>query len=86
MILICYDGSPDARAAIETAGELLDCQPAIVVTVWQPFAEMLAAMPLGLGFAPGVLDIDKADEASREARDAVGLAMPEFSDTVRPGI
>jgi hypothetical protein len=38
MILICYDGSADAKAAIESAGELLDCQPAIVVTVWQPVA------------------------------------------------
>ena len=79
MILICYDGSPDARAAIETAGELLDCQPAIVVTVWQPFAEMLAAMPLGLGFAPGVLDIDKADEASREAAEQIAEEGAELA-------
>jgi hypothetical protein len=33
MILIRCDGSADARAAIETAGELLDRQPAIVVAV-----------------------------------------------------
>jgi len=28
MILICYDGSADAKAAIESAGELLDYQSA----------------------------------------------------------
>src|ERR1700712_869661 len=27
-----------------------------------------------------------ATASTREARDAVGLTMPEFSDTVRPGI
>jgi len=30
MILICYDGSPDSRSAIEHAGELLRGQPATV--------------------------------------------------------
>ncbi len=67
MILICYDGSNDAKAAIDAAGELLGCQPATVLTVWQPFAEVLARTPLGFGFAPGVLDIDTADAASRDA-------------------
>jgi nucleotide-binding universal stress UspA family protein len=79
MILICYDGSADSKAAIERAGELLDCQPAIVLTVWQPFAEMLAGMPLGLGFAPGVLDIDEADEASREAAEQIAQEGAELA-------
>lgn len=41
MILLCYDGSEDARAAIEHAGHLLSGQPAIVLTVWEPFVEVL---------------------------------------------
>ncbi len=72
MILICYDGSTDAKWAIGQSGELLGCQPATVLTVWRPFAELAATTPSGFGFAPGVLDIDKADEASREA--ALALA------------
>jgi hypothetical protein len=40
---------------------------------------MLAAMPLGLGFAPGVLDIDKADEASREAAEQIAAEGDELA-------
>lgn len=45
MILICYDGSEDAKAAIEQAGELLNCQPAAVVTVRQPSAPFAEPPP-----------------------------------------
>lgn len=48
MILICYDGSEDAKAAIEQAGELLNCQPAAVVTVREPLAELPAAEELAM--------------------------------------
>jgi nucleotide-binding universal stress UspA family protein len=71
MILMCYDGSGDAGAAIEQAGLLLDSQPAAVLTVWQPFGEVLARTPLGFGFAPGVLNIEEADNASRAAAERV---------------
>ena len=37
-LLICYDGSEDAKHAIERAGGLLADRPALVVTVWQPTA------------------------------------------------
>lgn len=37
-ILLCYDGSEDARHAIEGAAGLLSGRPALVVTVWQPMA------------------------------------------------
>lgn len=79
MILVCYDGSADAKAAIEHAGELFDSQPAIVLTVWQPFAEVLAGTPLGWGFAPGVLDIEKADDASREAAEQLAAEGTELA-------
>jgi len=69
MILIAYDGSTDAKAAIEQAGELLGSHPATVLTVWQPFAELMARTPLGFGFAPGVLNIEETDDASRSAAE-----------------
>ena len=37
-LLICYDGSEDAKHAIEQAGRLLGGRHALVVTVWQPAA------------------------------------------------
>jgi hypothetical protein len=52
MILICYDGSADAKAAIEHGAELLDGQPATVLTVWQPFIDVLAHPASRFGWRP----------------------------------
>jgi nucleotide-binding universal stress UspA family protein len=79
MILIAYDGSNDAKAAIEQAGRLLDSQPATVLTVWQPFAELIARTPLGFGFAPGVLNIQEADEASQAAAERLAAEGAELA-------
>ncbi len=66
MILICYDGSDDARAAIERAGSLLRGQAATVLTVWQPFVQTLASSPTGLGPMAGLSSMDQIDEANRK--------------------
>ena len=52
MILIAYDGSSDARSAIDRAGELLSGEPATVLTVWEPFIDVMARTGAGLGLAP----------------------------------
>jgi len=67
MILLCYDGSADARAAIKHAGELLGGQPATVLTVWEPFIDVITRTSFGLGMAPGVVNIEEIDTATREA-------------------
>ncbi len=67
MVLICYDGSPDAQSAIEHAAELLDGQPVTVLTVWEPFVEVLARTPSGFGLAPGMVQVDEIDEATERA-------------------
>jgi hypothetical protein len=72
MILICYDGSPDSRAAIEHGAELLKGQTATVLTVWQPFIEVLAHTSAGFGLTPGMVDIEEIDAATR--RSAEGRA------------
>jgi nucleotide-binding universal stress UspA family protein len=69
MVLICYDGSPDARAAIEHAAQLLDGQSVTVLTVWEPFIEVLARTPSGFGLAPGVIKVDEIDEASQSSAE-----------------
>lgn len=79
MILICYDGSADAKAAIDQTAELLGGQPATVLTVWQPFAEVIAETPLGFGFAPGVLNIEEADSASRDAAQRLAAEGAELA-------
>lgn len=78
MILVCYDGSVDAKAAISCGGELLGDQAAIVLTVWNPLVELLARAPSGFRFAADILDFDAIDDASRqsaEGRSAEGAAL-----------
>lgn len=64
-ILICYDGSADAQAAIATAGALFAGQDATVLTVWEGLSEVIARTGAGLGAAP--LDFEDIDRASEEA-------------------
>jgi nucleotide-binding universal stress UspA family protein len=64
MILIAYDGSPDAKAAIERAGQLLPGRPATVLTVWERFEEVL--MRVGAGMPIGSVDYEELDRSSEE--------------------
>jgi nucleotide-binding universal stress UspA family protein len=64
VILLCYDGSVDAGAAIDRAGELLAGQSATVLTVWEGLAEVLART--GTGYGVGALDIEEIDATSEQ--------------------
>jgi nucleotide-binding universal stress UspA family protein len=68
MILICYDGSADSRAAIEQAAKLFTGEPATVLTVWEPYVELVVRS--SFGFVPSIPDADEVDEASRKAAEA----------------
>lgn len=59
MILICYDGSTDAREAIAHGASLLRGQRATVLTVWTPFDAA------ALGLSGGVEDMQANDTAAR---------------------
>ncbi len=68
MILIAYDGSPDAQAAIRRAGELLNGRPATVLSVWERFQDVLARS--GAGMPIGAVDYDELDSAAEgQARE-----------------
>jgi nucleotide-binding universal stress UspA family protein len=69
MILICYDGSPDAQAAVERAAELFPGQSVTVLTVWQPFVEVAARTTIGFGLIPSIPDAEEIDEASRKTAE-----------------
>jgi nucleotide-binding universal stress UspA family protein len=47
-ILLCYDGSDDAAAAIEVAAPLLAGREAVVVCFWQPFAQVAKRFAVSL--------------------------------------
>ena len=63
-VLICYDGSADAKAAIEQGARLLKGQKATVLTVWEPFIEIAARSTVGFGLVPWIPDAAEIDEAS----------------------
>jgi nucleotide-binding universal stress UspA family protein len=64
VILVCYDGSPDAQAAIERAGELFPGEAVTILTVWVPFVQVMARSGAGLGMSLGIVNVDEIDSAS----------------------
>jgi nucleotide-binding universal stress UspA family protein len=77
MILICYDGSADAKAAVEHGAELLKGQPTTVLTVWETFIELLAHTPTryGLIAIPNMDEIDAETRKNAEACASEGAAL-----------
>jgi nucleotide-binding universal stress UspA family protein len=65
-VLICFDGSEDAKLAVKRAAALFPGQSALVIHVWEPLSEVASvpAVP-GLG---GVLraGLDEMDERGEE--------------------
>ncbi|MET9245001.1 universal stress protein [Nonomuraea sp. NPDC003709] len=59
-ILIAYDGSDDAKAAIAFAGELLKGESAVVLTVWERAAMVSARASAGLMMAIDQLGTEDA--------------------------
>jgi nucleotide-binding universal stress UspA family protein len=52
LVLLCFDGSDDARAAIAAAGALFAPRAAVVLTVWEPLASWAAYDPATILSAP----------------------------------
>jgi nucleotide-binding universal stress UspA family protein len=77
-LILCYDGSIDARNAIRRAGALFAGRRALVVTVWEP-----PTLPGSLGFAGesagmfNLVELNRAaaDEGSRLADEGVCIAQ-----------
>ena len=59
MILICYDGSTDAKEAIAHGARMLRGQRATDLTIWSTFDTA------ALGLGGGVEDMQESDEAGR---------------------
>ena len=77
MFLIAYDGSDDAKAAVEHIAELAPGQPAVVVTVWEPYVQLLTRYPAtgNLLAAEDSEQIDGASEGDAERTAEEGAAL-----------
>lgn len=68
-VLLCYDGSEDAKLAIAQAGGLFAGRHAIVLHVWEPLGEVAAVPPV-----PGLEGVLKA---GLEEMDEIGARSSE---------
>src|SRR3954447_18924649 len=76
-LLLCYDGSDDAKHAIEHAGRVLGGRDALVLTVWQPTLALgNSASARATDSRLDSVDVDSAaDLGERVARDGVRIAQ-----------
>jgi nucleotide-binding universal stress UspA family protein len=85
MILICYDGSADAQAAVDQAGLLMAGSEATVLVIWETILETMTRHgALGMGFAmmAGVSGDDGADGAIKQAAVATAAAGVQRAQAV----
>ena len=75
MILIAYDGSDDAKAAIEHAARLFPGERVTVLTVWQRFVDTLARVGGGGALVVDYGEIDRESEAGARERASEGAAL-----------
>lgn len=84
-LILCYDGSEDAKRAIERAGALFPGEHALVLTVWQSISGLSSLSWSGATVMADFnqLDrlasqdgVDRAEEGARLAREAGLRAEP----------
>ncbi len=68
-VILCYDGSQDAKPAIDRAGSLFSGLRALVLTVWQPTAGLGSFA--WAGATASMVDFFELDRAAAEDAGAV---------------
>lgn len=72
MILIAYDGSEDAQAAVQQASRLFAGEPATVLSVWQRFVDTMARAGAGMAMIVDYAEIDERSAANATEQAADG--------------
>jgi nucleotide-binding universal stress UspA family protein len=75
MILIAYDGSDDAKAAIEQSSKLFPGEPATVLTVWQRFIDTMVRTGGGINLAIDYDEVDQETEKGAREKAEEGAAL-----------
>ena len=70
MVLICYDGSADADAAIDAVAAMMPGQTATILTVWEPFVEVMTRFGPGLEMWPAGVDTEGSTPPPRARRSS----------------
>jgi nucleotide-binding universal stress UspA family protein len=77
-LLLCFDGSEEARRAVERAGVLFAGRRALVVTVWQPIADLDGLAWMGATASQvNVVELNRAaaEDGGRVADEGVRVAL-----------
>lgn len=85
-VLVCYDGSDSARAALETAVIAFD-RRIVVACYWQPFAE--STKPLGIELLEVVQDaesINRREQALAHRITEEGVALVQAAGRSADGV
>jgi nucleotide-binding universal stress UspA family protein len=81
VILICYDGSDDAKAAINHIGALLPGAQATVLTVWKPFSSVASGSPRGrLSPLAVITNVDDANSTMLAEAQAVAAEGAQLAN------
>jgi nucleotide-binding universal stress UspA family protein len=75
LVLIAYDGSADAKAAISEAAKLFPGETVTVLTGWHRFIDTMARMGGGVGVIVDYDEVDKATESSAQEQAAEGAKL-----------
>ncbi len=84
-VLLSYDGSADAQAAIVRAARIMPGAAVTVLTVWEPLAEMLwrtGSLTGGLGSAGTYPEMRQSDAADHEVALAIAREGAERATTL----
>ncbi len=68
IVMIAYDGSPNARRAVTYAGHFLAAERAVVLTVWAPIRQGPDPVSVDLDGPPDPPDSDQRDIAFADAQ------------------
>jgi nucleotide-binding universal stress UspA family protein len=78
-ILLCYDGSSDAKEAVERAGDLTGGGPAVVLYVWLPPSALMLAGRIVAEDHPLAPAIEEFDRKAREEAERVAAEGAEIA-------
>jgi len=70
IVVIAYDGTPNARRAVQYAGSFLSASRAVVLTVWAPMRSGSEQVSIDLDGPPDPVDPETADEPDIAYADA----------------
>lgn len=78
-LMLCYDGSEDAKHMIAEAGILFPGRHALVLTVWQPISSLASVTWSGATTMPNFTELDQAASEDGRSRAENGVELARQS-------